>query len=208
MRRRPRYLFAFCPMVSLVLFMAACAFWVRGHFRFEQVQVCLAWQFPADKYKTRWLAVQSYSGMMRFGVVRNDFDLADPTWAERFRQQHRPGLTWHVDSEPNADGRYRVATPGLLAEHDFVASGARQDEYWNLQVPPWLVCLLFSLLPTLWLVHRRRARKARQAGLCSGCGYDLRASPERCPECGAVAPCGHDATGRLPRLVLMPHTGW
>jgi hypothetical protein len=39
----------------------------------------------------------------------------------------------------------------------------------------------FSALPA-FRGRRRRARAAQ--GLCPACGYDLRASPERCPECG------------------------
>lgn len=35
------------------------------------------------------------------------------------------------------------------------------------------------------IVERRRAALAR-FGYCGGCGYDLRATPHRCPECGAV----------------------
>lgn len=46
--------------------------------------------------------------------------------------------------------------------------------------------LLLAILPTLRLCLLIRHRSHHQPGLCPTCGYDLRATPNRCPECGKV----------------------
>jgi len=38
-----------------------------------------------------------------------------------------------------------------------------------------------------WLISRIRKTKQSVDGFCPTCGYDLRATPQRCPECGMVA---------------------
>ena len=60
---------------------------------------------------------------------------------------------------------------------------------WFVAVPHWLLLLMSSALPLYWLLVLKRTRKRRRMGLCIACGYDLRASTGRCPECGTpVAP--------------------
>ena len=55
----------------------------------------------------------------------------------------------------------------------------------SVMVPHVYPIVLFAILPLAWLPGvTRRGRRHRRAGLCSECGYDLRASAERCPECG------------------------
>ena len=58
---------------------------------------------------------------------------------------------------------------------------------WSFRVPYWFVVTVPAALP-LARVRRRFCRAPYGAGgVCPTCGYDLRATPERCPECGTVA---------------------
>ena len=56
---------------------------------------------------------------------------------------------------------------------------------WQATAPHWMVVTLFGILPAARLIRRLRRRRFGR-GLCAACGYDLRATPQRCPECGTV----------------------
>jgi hypothetical protein len=57
--------------------------------------------------------------------------------------------------------------------------------YFTLDFAHWHAIILAGVLPAAQLLRWRRGRLRGHTGLCPACGYDLRASPSRCPECGA-----------------------
>lgn len=59
-------------------------------------------------------------------------------------------------------------------------------------VPIWLLVGATALPSLLWLWRTMRSATPAQ-GLCQSCGYDLRATPGRCPECGQRSPANAGA---------------
>jgi hypothetical protein len=86
---------------------------------------------------------------------------------------------------------------GMLVDHhwnlagvQYASAGGGGRSFRILLVPPWIPASVAALVVWHALRKRRSARQAQQPialGMCSACGYDLRGSPEQCPECGRPA---------------------
>jgi hypothetical protein len=57
-------------------------------------------------------------------------------------------------------------------------------------VPFWALCVPLAGSALWGTVRLRRLRDLRRPGLCGRCGYDLRETTDRCPECGTPTTAG------------------
>jgi hypothetical protein len=96
-------------------------------------------------------------------------------WTLIWRRDWYPGMTMHGDALGPLPRLWSYG--GMLRMH------FSQSNFY-VRAPHWWLALILLLLPLLWLRDRRQRVQRSTAGLCRRCGYDLRATPERCPECG------------------------
>ncbi len=100
------------------------------------------------------------------------------------------GLNWTRDRAFDGGGSPR----NLWFEwRNLDQTGRVQYRHRVLLVPLWCPVLLTALLPAAATRRRWRRGRRRSAGRCVACGYDLRHTPGRCPECGAMP------VGQIPR---------
>lgn len=96
-------------------------------------------------------------------------------------------INWHVHKwYKNRQTRWEVQ--GLLTNRPFHTTWRPHVDWTNKMirfvVPMWIPTLAFgSLLCGCLSLPVFRRRRRRKRGLCVNCGYDLRGSSERCPEC-------------------------
>jgi hypothetical protein len=176
-----RHLFTFVAALSAALFVGVGALWVRSYSVTDSVSV---------GRESPTLLVTTAAGGLSVG--RYWFD--------------RPSMPDPLDEgyDPNAVVRHRVyrddkphypiwqkpRTPANALGFHWDAETINTIHNGDITrrravVPLWAVATALLVLPALRLASwRRRSRRAR-AGHCVTCGYDLRSSPDGCPECGA-----------------------
>ena len=197
-----RFLFNLLAALSLLCWLAVVVAWARSYIAYEH------WGMITPDHGA--YIVRSANGRVDF-ARHSYWDHTFSTWRwEHHRVWLRPGfpLRW-PDYEYQQPKARQVAGLGYMGGTNYMWPGhllgipnpmpPKSDPRWWTDryrvwtVPHWLPASAFAVLPAWWIMRHPprtwrwrpgRARRRLAAGLCPGCGYDLRATPQQCPECG------------------------
>jgi hypothetical protein len=194
MSRLLRVLLNAAPVLSALFCLATVVLWVRSYWTADGWNYQLRRRLVASTEQIdRDVAIEA--GCLSFGYGHLWYDDA---WMSSLKWSHvEPGSSfWHSSGkpEPIAPG---VHGPHLVVIHRFLGfeyglvnptprTRDLSQRKW-ISVPLWLIVLCTACPPVLAWQKWRRKRRAIERCLCSICNYDLRATPDRCPECGTDA---------------------
>jgi hypothetical protein len=191
-----RRLFNLLTALSLLLCVAVAALWVRsywhwdGIYRAEMSLGGMTWVSKSFRSSSGMLWTDSWRG----SYLDRSIALYEWQTLQRIRKEAalRSGdsATVRPDAWTYSDVLPRTA---VTAEESFGIHYVRTRDQmtpgivhssFHAGIPHGLVVALAMILPAVraWSWLRRRHR--HRVGLCLQCGYDLRATPGRCPECG------------------------
>ena len=179
MKRFRRWLFKGLVAFSMLLPFADAVFWARSYY----VGDSWLWNKRVlvnprpDGYYDLLRMVKLLRGRMWFGEEAPEFDRFIVTM---------PRTLGHTTFVVNPDA---PQSPVVLLSHDekgllgFEIISYNRDT-WAVCIPFWFLLAIFSVLPLIWIIRHYRIHSRVRMDRCSSCGYDLRATPDRCPECG------------------------
>jgi hypothetical protein len=172
-----RRLLNFAACLSLLLGAAILAVGIISYRTQFSLDHSVIWESPEWKRASRWY----------FVVTSGSYFVSHSAYQWRSDYQLRLRSGW-LFSRLSSEFRPHT-THGFRAHEQSTAASGWSRATSTYAVPDWFLSLPFAVLPLIRCCQRWRAqtRLARgKHGLCVECGYDLRASPQRCPECGAV----------------------
>ncbi|MDB5323327.1 MAG: hypothetical protein JWN40_4958 [Phycisphaerales bacterium] len=176
MRRLIVILFHAAAVVSLLLFVGAVGAWMGSY----------TWEFEVWRETT-----PDYQGI-KISLGEMEVELGQTTG--HFASTRPDPAEWHWGTRLPR-GFARELARDFAGSHAPVAgffvgrASGNMFSYTVIVFPMPFVVTLLALLPLGDLIrYRRRRRRLRRAksGCCTHCGYDLRATPDQCPECGRV----------------------
>jgi hypothetical protein len=179
MRRFARHMFTVGSALSLLLLIATCTLWVRSNWCSDH----LFWWSPNGYY-----VLGTARG--HFTVQLNPGDVSGHS-TKQHRMEYKRMSTWAAPSSAQAynylNPAVRFSTYELAGMGLYIVHGRSSMSSVTGVLPFWIVAASSAVLPVGWTVQWFRSRRRRKVGVCATCGYDLRATPDRCPECGTAA---------------------
>jgi hypothetical protein len=178
-----RYVTTFFAVASFILWLAMTVFWLRSYFRYDRIETNTS---VDERGHSTSLTINSSTGYLDVGLTR---------WITQQIEPGSPEAKWHyVHDQTIVDSRlYHLWVDGEGPLGMLHFSNAYDDQHrsnewsyrqWIVGLPfwcPWILSLCVWLIP---VCGRVRAWRRKGGGACRSCGYDLRASKDRCPECG------------------------
>jgi hypothetical protein len=170
-------------LMSLLLCLSSIALWMRSmHYDdsfSRDIVISNGTYIPHGLSK---LSLSSNRGTLGFTAV--DFGSTAPVdkkFISEWEEVEPDHFSWRYSSEP---AHHEASTLSGFSSGSAVHGGPSSMAARWLTVPVWFFTVVFSCVPLVWL-HRYRQRMRHQiVAQCLVCGYDLRATPGRCPECG------------------------
>jgi hypothetical protein len=182
MAQMKRRLFTLLSALSLLLCVAVVVLWVRRYWSSDTLVVrrplTLDGNFSVHR---EWYVWSSGNGLgARYKWSRQDLTSIDrKDWLDFWENQQGVFL---ASDKPDRVPDFPAAGPTHRFGIGWTGESRVGYHELTLMAPHWLLALTASVLPAAWVW--RRVHPVSRAGLCPSCGYDLRATPERCPECG------------------------
>jgi hypothetical protein len=194
-----RRLFNLAAAVSLALFLATLLLWARSYVRVDIVGDCRMPAAGANWYRRDRTAFSADGGVLYLwrGVLVTTpryFDTFTPRPGERFHHVHRPGANMPRERFPGNHWFEYWWRPKQPPSGSYASPAVLHIDTLRVRVPYWFPALVTAAAPAAWITRRRRAARRRAIGRCPTCGYDCRATPRKCPECGTDLPPSNPAT--------------